>query len=162
MRRLSGADHEEQQSGLVGMDATLSSRCRGASYPRSRPDFSRWRRMVLKPLFSRVVRTVAWNAIRCCGCRSRAARRVTPERVRGRRGPGCALPSRSTGHGRERRAEEPETRDHLTPFTHSTPAPAPTTVLPSPAARAQCPQGSAGTRRSSRLGPEHLRLNLRA
>ena len=49
---------------LAGLDATLASRCRGASYPRSRPGFSRWRRPALKPLFSRAVRTVAWNAIR--------------------------------------------------------------------------------------------------
>ena len=39
----------------------------------------------LKPLFSRAVRTVAWNAIRGCGCRCRAARRVTPEKSPGRK-----------------------------------------------------------------------------
>ena len=86
-RRPSGADHEEQYPGLVGLDATLASRCRGASYPRSRPDLSRARRPVLKPLFSRAVRTVAWNAVRGCGCRSRAARLSVPERLPGRRGP---------------------------------------------------------------------------
>ncbi len=31
------------------------------------------------------VRTVAWNAVRGCGCRSRAARRATPERLPGRK-----------------------------------------------------------------------------
>ena len=36
--------------------------------------FSRRRRPALKPLFLRAVRTVAWNAVRGCGCRSRAAR----------------------------------------------------------------------------------------
>ena len=103
-RRPSGADHEEQPAGLAGLDATLASRCRGASYPRSRPDFSRRRRPVLKPLFSRVVRSVAWNAVRGYGYRCRAARLSVPERLPGRRGPGRALPSRSAGHGRERRA----------------------------------------------------------
>ena len=55
---------------------TLASRYRRASYPRSRPDFSRRLEPVLKPLFSRAIRTVAWNAVRGCGCRSRAARRA--------------------------------------------------------------------------------------
>ena len=31
----------KQQPGLAGLDATLASRCRGASYPHSRPDFPR-------------------------------------------------------------------------------------------------------------------------
>ena len=43
----------------------------------SRPGFSRRRRPALKPLFSRAVRTVAWNAVRGCGCRCRATRRVS-------------------------------------------------------------------------------------
>jgi hypothetical protein len=72
--RPSGADHEEQQPELIGLDATRSWRFRGPSCPRSRPDLSRRRRPALKPLFSRVVRSVAWNAVRCCGFRSRAAR----------------------------------------------------------------------------------------
>jgi hypothetical protein len=59
--------------------------CRGASSPRSRPDVSRRLEPALKPLFSRAVRTVAWNAVRGCGCRSRAARRVTPEKSPGRK-----------------------------------------------------------------------------
>jgi len=80
-RRTGGADHEEQQPGLAGLDATLASSCRGASYPRSRPDVSRRRRPALIPLFSRAVRTVARNAVRGCGCRWRAARRATPERL---------------------------------------------------------------------------------
>jgi len=42
--------------------------------------------------------------VRGCGCRSRAARLSVPERLPGRRGPARALPSRSAGHGRERRA----------------------------------------------------------
>ena len=56
----------------VGLDTARPWRSRGASYPRSRPDFSRRRRPALKPLFSRAVRTVARNAIRGCGCRCRA------------------------------------------------------------------------------------------
>jgi hypothetical protein len=48
---------------------------------------------------------VAWNAVRGCGCRSRAARRATPEGLPGRHRPARALPSRSADHGRERRAE---------------------------------------------------------
>ena len=56
------------------MDATRSWMCRRASYPRSRPDFSRRLEPALKPLSSRAVRTVAWDPIRGCGCRSRAAR----------------------------------------------------------------------------------------
>jgi hypothetical protein len=39
------------------------------------------------------------------GCRCRAARRVTPEKLPGRRRLGRALPSRRAGHGRERLAE---------------------------------------------------------
>ncbi len=58
---------------------------RGASYPRSRPGFSRWLEPALKPLFSRAVRTVAWNAVRGCGCRCRATRRVTPKKSPGRK-----------------------------------------------------------------------------
>jgi hypothetical protein len=104
-RRPSGADHEEHPPELIALDATRSWRCRRASYPRSRPGFSRRRRLVLKPLFLRAVRTVAWNAVRGCGCRCRAARQATIERRCGRRGPARALPSRSAGHGRERRAE---------------------------------------------------------
>jgi hypothetical protein len=73
-RRPGGADHKEQQLGSIGMDATRSWVCRRASYPRSRPDFSRRRRAALKPLSSRAVRTVAWDPIRGCECRSRAAR----------------------------------------------------------------------------------------
>ena len=72
--RPSGADHEEQQPELIGLDATRSWRFRGPFCPRSRPDSSPQRRPALKPLFSRVVRSVAWNAVRCCGFRSRAAR----------------------------------------------------------------------------------------
>ena len=49
--------------------------------------------------------------------------------------------------GREGRAAELETLEHLTPITPSTPSPAPTLSHPSPASRAQFPQGSAGTRR---------------
>jgi hypothetical protein len=49
------ADHEEQPPELVGLDAVRSWRCRGASYPRSRPNFSRWLEPALKPLFSRAV-----------------------------------------------------------------------------------------------------------
>jgi len=81
-----------------------SWRCRGAPCPRSRPDLSRRRRPALKPLFSRAVGIVAWNAVRGCGCRSRAVRRATSESCRIRCGPARALPSRSVGHGRERRA----------------------------------------------------------
>jgi len=47
---------------LVGIWAcgpSLPARCRGASYPCSRPDFSRRLEPALKPLFSRAVRTVA-------------------------------------------------------------------------------------------------------
>ena len=51
----------------------------------------------MKPLFLRAVRTVAWNAVRGCGCRCRAARQATIERRCGRRGPARALPSRSAG-----------------------------------------------------------------
>ena len=40
-RRPSSEDHEEQQPGLAGLDATLASRCRGASYASSRPGVSR-------------------------------------------------------------------------------------------------------------------------
>jgi hypothetical protein len=43
-RRPSGADHEEHPPELIALDATRSWRCRRASYPRSRPDFSRRRR----------------------------------------------------------------------------------------------------------------------
>ena len=39
----------------------------------------------MKPLFSRAVRTVAWNAVRGCGCRCRATRRVTPKKSPGRK-----------------------------------------------------------------------------
>jgi len=42
--------------------------------------------------------------VRGCGCRSRAARLTVPERLPGRHGPARALPSRSAGRGRERRA----------------------------------------------------------
>jgi hypothetical protein len=56
-RRPSGADHDQQQPGLAGLDATLASRSRRASYPRSRLNYSRWCRPALKPLFSRAVRT---------------------------------------------------------------------------------------------------------
>jgi hypothetical protein len=38
-------------------------------------------------------------AVRRCGCRWRAARRATPERLPGRRGPARALLSRRVGHG---------------------------------------------------------------
>jgi len=62
-RRPSGADHEEQQPEPIGLDAARWWRWRGASCPRSRPGFSCRRRPVLKPLFSRAVRTVAWNAV---------------------------------------------------------------------------------------------------
>ena len=55
----------------------------------------------MKPLFSRAVRTVTWDPVTGCGCRSRATRRVTPERLPGRHGPARELPSRSAGHGRE-------------------------------------------------------------
>jgi hypothetical protein len=82
-RRPSGADHEGQPPELVGLDAARSWRCRGASYPRSRPDFSRWLEPALKPLFSRAVRTVAWNAVGGCGCRSRAADRAVRRGVSG-------------------------------------------------------------------------------
>jgi hypothetical protein len=84
-RRPSSEDHEEQQPGLAWLDATLASRCRGASYPRSKPGFSRRRRPALKPLFSRVVRSVAWNAVRGYGYRCRAARLSVPERLPGRK-----------------------------------------------------------------------------
>jgi hypothetical protein len=103
-RRPSRADHEEQPPELVGLDAVRSWRCRGATYPRSRLDFSRRRRTALKPLFSRAVRTVAWNVVRGCGCRSRSARQATAERLPGRHRPARVLPSRSADHGRERRA----------------------------------------------------------
>jgi hypothetical protein len=43
------------------------------------------RRPALKPIFSGTVRTVAWNAARGCGCRSRPARRATPQRLPGRK-----------------------------------------------------------------------------
>ena len=57
--------------------------------------------------------------LRGVGCRSRAARRATLERLPGRHGPARILPSRSAGHGRQRRAVEQET-----PHTHSlNPAP---------------------------------------
>gem|GEM_PF-7010011 len=69
-------DHEEQQPEPVGLDADQLWRFRGASYPRSRPDLSRQRRPVLKPPFSRAVRTVAWNAVRGCGCRAASGRRL--------------------------------------------------------------------------------------
>ena len=68
-----------------GLDAVRSWSCRGTSYPRSRPDFSRRRRPALKPLFSRAVHTVAWNAASGCGYRSRAARPATLERRCGRK-----------------------------------------------------------------------------
>jgi len=50
--RLSEGNHEEPQPGLVALDAALTWRCREASYPRSRPDFSRQRRPASKPLFA--------------------------------------------------------------------------------------------------------------
>jgi hypothetical protein len=104
-RRPSGTGHEEQQPEPVGLDADRLWRFRGASYPRSRPDFSCRRRPVLKPLFLRAVRTVTWDPVRGCECRSRAVRRATSESRRIRRGPARALPSRSADHGRERWAE---------------------------------------------------------
>ena len=103
-RRPSVTDHEEQQPELAGPYAARPWRRRGASYPRSRPDFCRRRRPALKPLFSRAVRTVAWDPVRGCGCRSRAARLSVPERLPGRRGPARALPSRRVPRGRETRA----------------------------------------------------------
>ena len=110
----------------------------------------------LKPLFSPAVRTVTWNAVRGCGCRPRAARRTTSERLPGRHRPARALPSRSVGHGSERYEVESEALNHLMPTTPSTPAPSPTTAHPSPASRTQSPQGCAGTRRSVRSAPSHL------
>ena len=74
-------DHEERPPGPIGLYAARSWRCRGASCPRSRPDLSRRRRPALKPLCSRAVRTVAWDPVRGCGCRSRAARLSVPERL---------------------------------------------------------------------------------
>jgi len=81
----SGADHEELPPELVRPYAALPWRCRGASCPRSRPDFSRRLEPSLKPLFSRAVHTVAWNDVRGCGCRCRAARLSVPERLPGRK-----------------------------------------------------------------------------
>jgi hypothetical protein len=49
------------------------------------PDFSRRLEPALKPLCLRAVRTVAWNAVRGCGYRCRAARRATTERLPGRK-----------------------------------------------------------------------------
>ncbi len=84
-RRPCGADHEEQPPELAGPYAARSWRFRGASYPRSRSNFSRWRRPALKPPFSRAVRTVASDPVRGCGCRARAARLSVPERLPGRK-----------------------------------------------------------------------------
>ncbi len=42
--------------------------------------------------------------VRGSGCRSRVVRLSVPERLPGRHGPARTLPSRSAGHGRERRA----------------------------------------------------------
>ncbi len=82
-------------------------RCRGASCPRSRPDLSRRRRPVLKPLFSRAVRTVAWNAVRGFGREASKPRErptgtrsaQTPEKRR-RSGRGAFRETRSGRSGR--------------------------------------------------------------
>ena len=65
--------------------------------------FSRWRRPALNPLLSRAVRTVALNDVTGCGCRCRAGRRATPEKLSGRPRLARALRNRSAGHGPERR-----------------------------------------------------------
>jgi hypothetical protein len=103
-RRPSGADHKEHHPELVGLDAARSWRCRGASCPRSRPDLYHRRRPALEPLFSRAVCTMVWNAVRGCGCRSRAARLSVPERLPVESGPARVLPSRRVARGRETRA----------------------------------------------------------
>ena len=139
-------DHEEQQPEPVGLDADQLWRFRGASYPRSRPDLSRQRRPVLEPPFSRAVRTVAWDPVRGCGCRSRAVRRATPERLPGRRGPARALPSRRVARGRETRAAARAVRRGVSgaDFTRakpSWPSPAcepPVRSEPAPAGRLLC------------------------
>ena len=72
----SGAHRLKRQPGLIGLDAALARMCRGVSYPSSRPDFSRWLEPALKPLVLRAVRTVTWDPVTDCGCRSRAAKRL--------------------------------------------------------------------------------------
>ena len=150
--RPSGADHEEQPPELIGLDATRSWRCRGPFCPRSRPDFSPRRMPALKPLFSRAVRTVAWNAVRGCGCRSPTARRATPGRMPGRHGHARA--------GRSRLVAADNTPPH--PLTPPTLSPAPNSEHLDPVSRARSPQGSARTRRSSPSGPALPHLGPRA
>ncbi len=58
---------EEQPPELIGLDATRSWRCRRASYPRSRPDFSPRLKPALKPLFLRAVRTVITRLMEAAG-----------------------------------------------------------------------------------------------
>ena len=101
-------------------------RCRGASRPRSRPGFSCRRRPALKPLFSRAVRTVAWNAVRGFGREASKPRErptgtrsaQTPEKRR-RSGRGAFRETRSGRSGRSSRgltsrssAERPVRRCH--------------------------------------------------
>ena len=84
--------------------------CRGASCPRSRPDLSRWLEPALKPLFSRAVRTVAWNAVRGFGREASKPRErptgtrsaQTPEKRR-RSGRGAFRETRSGRSGRSSR-----------------------------------------------------------
>ena len=51
----------------------------------------------LKPLFSRAVRTVAWDPVRGCGCRCRAVRRATPEGLPGRKWTSTSSPQSVDG-----------------------------------------------------------------
>ena len=164
-RRPSVTDHEEQQPEPVGLDADQLWRFRGASYPRSRPDLSRQRRPVLKPPFSRAVRTVAWDPVRGCGCRSRAVRLSVPKRLPGRRGPARALPSRRVARGRETRAAARAVRrdvsgDDFTRVKPSWPSPAcepPVRSKPAPAGRllkVGCRHHTPGTQQETPPPPE--------
>jgi len=70
----------------------------------SRPGFDPRRKPSPHPGISGLRLIVGWSGLTASGCRSRAARQVTPERRRGRHAPGRVRASRSVGHGRERSA----------------------------------------------------------
>ena len=84
-RRPSGADHEEQPQSWSGWMRPDGGGAEVLPVHAHGRGLSCRRRPALKPLFSRAVRTVAWDAVRGCGCRCRAARLSVPERLPGRK-----------------------------------------------------------------------------
>jgi hypothetical protein len=78
-----GSEGATSETGRAGCGPTVEEP--RSLLPTLKVGFFSSARARLETLFSRAVRTVAWNAVRAGGYRSRAAHRATPERSPGRK-----------------------------------------------------------------------------